>query len=532
MTRASPLDRRSFLSLAGGAALAAGASGLAGPTWAAASRRTLRVGTRVIEVGGRAASVFGITDAAGRSGLTLDASEGFDLRLLNESGAPTIIHWHGLTPPFEHDGNTVSQAPIPPGGSQDYAFDLGRGGTNWMHSHLGLQEQQLMAAPLIVRDGAPDRQEVVMLLHDFAFTPPEEILASLAAGEATHVGSGAAAASMSMVRAPMAGMAMGGSEDSMAGMGMGGMGGMDMGAGEDGQGMAGMAMDGMPGGAPMGGGTGLDMDMDADMDLNDIAFDAYLANDRSLDDPEVVRVDPGAPVRLRIVNAASSTNFWIDLGTVVGTVVAVDGVPVLPIVGQRFELAMAQRLDIEITMPPGAAALPILAVREGDRARTGLVLAAPGAGIRRLDALAPRVAPPVLLGLERRLAAAEPPAARAPDRRIACDLTGAMAPYAWGIDGRRFEERDPLMVSAGERVEITMRNRTMMSHPMHLHGHHFQVVALGRARLPGAVRDTVLVPPMDSVTIAFDADNPGDWPLHCHNLYHMAAGMMTTVRYA
>jgi FtsP/CotA-like multicopper oxidase with cupredoxin domain len=76
-----------------------------------------------------------------------------------------------------------------------------------------------------------------------------------------------------------------------------------------------------------------------------------------------------------------------------------------------------------------------------------------------------------------------------------------------------------------------MTNRTMMSHPMHLHGHVFQVVAINGKRLSGALRDTVLVPAMTSVTIAFDADNPGRWAFHCHNLYHMESGMMTTLQY-
>jgi len=81
------------------------------------------------------------------------------------------------------------------------------------------------------------------------------------------------------------------------------------------------------------------------------------------------------------------------------------------------------------------------------------------------------------------------------------------------------------------RVELVMTNRTMMSHPMHLHGHSFQVVAIDGQRFSRAVRDTVLVLPMKSVTVAFEADNPGQWAFHCHNLYHMEAGMMTTVRY-
>jgi len=71
----------------------------------------------------------------------------------------------------------------------------------------------------------------------------------------------------------------------------------------------------------------------------------------------------------------------------------------------------------------------------------------------------------------------------------------------------------------------------MMSHPMHLHGHHFQVVGIGDRRFAGALRDTVLLTPMASVTIAFDADNPGRWAFHCHHLYHMATGMMSTLAY-
>ena len=80
-------------------------------------------------------------------------------------------------------------------------------------------------------------------------------------------------------------------------------------------------------------------------------------------------------------------------------------------------------------------------------------------------------------------------------------------------------------------MEMTLTNRTEMSHPMHLHGHHFQVVAVNGARVTGAMRDTELVPVGGSVTLAFDAGNPGNWMFHCHNLYHMQSGMMTQVRY-
>ena len=76
-----------------------------------------------------------------------------------------------------------------------------------------------------------------------------------------------------------------------------------------------------------------------------------------------------------------------------------------------------------------------------------------------------------------------------------------------------------------------MRNGTMMAHPMHLHGHSFQVTEINGRALAGAIRDTVLVPPRTTVKVIFDADNPGLWAYHCHNLYHMAAGMFTTLVY-
>ena len=109
--------------------------------------------------------------------------------------------------------------------------------------------------------------------------------------------------------------------------------------------------------------------------------------------------------------------------------------------------------------------------------------------------------------------------------------SGNNAGYDWGFDEKSFNPDNPILVSEGERVEVILRNRTAMPHPIHLHGHHFHVVGIDGRRFSGAMRDTVLVPPARSVTIAFDADNPGHWAFHCHQLYHMAAGMMTSVRY-
>jgi FtsP/CotA-like multicopper oxidase with cupredoxin domain len=191
---------------------------------------------------------------------------------------------------------------------------------------------------------------------------------------------------------------------------------------------------------------------------------------------------------------------------------------------------MAQRLDVLIDLP-GKDSYPIVAQVEGKRARTGIVLAASGAPVSHLAAEATGNAPPVDLSLERRLEAANPLAQRAPDVTHRVILAGAMTPFAWSLNGEYWPNVTPLMIGHGQRVAIEMVNHSMMSHPMHLHGHAFQVIAIDGTALAGAVRDTVLVPPKGSVTIAFDADNPGRWAFHCHNLYHMMTGMMTEVRY-
>jgi FtsP/CotA-like multicopper oxidase with cupredoxin domain len=88
-----------------------------------------------------------------------------------------------------------------------------------------------------------------------------------------------------------------------------------------------------------------------------------------------------------------------------------------------------------------------------------------------------------------------------------------------------------VQVKQGQRVAMKFINETMMSHPMHFHGHSFQVIEINGKPLNGPVRDTVLVTPKSSVTVVFGANNPGTWYVHCHVLWHLAAGMATLVQY-
>jgi FtsP/CotA-like multicopper oxidase with cupredoxin domain len=180
---------------------------------------------------------------------------------------------------------------------------------------------------------------------------------------------------------------------------------------------------------------------------------------------------------------------------------------------------------------PRIGAFPVLAQLEGSPRRTGIILATPDSRITRVAEQGP-IAPPIDLSLETRLAAAKPLHARPADLVRTISLGGSMKPYSWSMDGEMWPHITPLTVRQGQRVEFELVNHTMTAHPIHLHGHAFQVVAIDGRLIRGAVRDTVLVTPGPGrVRIAFDADNPGRWAFHCHNLYHMQTGMMTEVRY-
>src|SRR5437764_12007492 len=142
----------------------------------------LTAGIRTLAVNGKPARVFGLIGPNGKPGITLSPGERFHVDLVNEAGTSTIVHWHGQLPPWKQDGFPWPQTPpIPPGDTHSYDY-APIAGTYWMHSHQGMQEQSLMTAPLIVRsaeDMRADRQEPVLMLHDFSFHTPEELLAGL-----------------------------------------------------------------------------------------------------------------------------------------------------------------------------------------------------------------------------------------------------------------------------------------------------------------------------------------------------------------
>ena len=435
----------------------------------------LQVARRTIDVNGKPGTVMSILQPNGTQGMEIVVNQPFRVVLENKMASPTAIHWHGLHPPNNDDGVPgVTQPVVRPDASAFYDFPTVPSGTHWMHSHQGLQEAYLMSAPLIVHetsDAKNDEQQIVIFLGDYSFTPPKEIYARLRA-----IGKPGASA-------PSAKMAMN------------------------------------------------------KPDANDVNYDAYLANDHTLLDPQVIRVEKSGRLRLRIINGSSGTNYFVDLGKLKGELIATDGMPVRPIRGSRFPLAISQRIDVRVQVPPGGGALPILGLREASAEQTGVILATPGATVAKLPVKSSAPTSLLTLDQEAMMRATDPLAPKKIDQTSVLRLQGNMMKYDWLINGVAFNVQDPgaekaqVMIKPGQRVALKFVNETPMSHPMHLHGHSFQVIEINGRALNGAMRDTILVPGKNTVTVAFDANNPGLWFVHCHVLWHLEAGMAALVQY-
>ncbi|MES2217620.1 MAG: multicopper oxidase family protein [Pseudomonadota bacterium] len=419
-----------------------------------------------LRVHGKETTVFDIIQPDGTKGFTGNKGELFDVILKNETSVPISIHWHGLVVPNNQDGIPyVTQLPIPPGSSQHYQFKLLQAGTYWMHSHFKFHEQELMSAPLILKDTqepyAGDK-DVVVMFQGFSFKKPEEIF-----NELQHQ--------------PMADM---------------------------------------------------NMDMSSKPDLNDVTFDAYLANRRTLSDPEIVAVKPSEKIRLRLINGSTASNFWINTGKLKATAIAVDGNNIQPIQDRRFQLAVAQRMDLEVTIPKSGGAFPILAQVEGTKQQTGIILVTSGTAAPQLSEQANNEIPALNNKQEFLFHSLQPLAKKPVTKTLNYKLTGDMQRYIWKINNQVWPHVTPYKIKQGDRVEMVFTNDTGMAHPMHFHGHIFQVTEIkGKQLANGPLRDTILVLPHTTQKIVFDADNPGIWMLHCHVLYHMQAGMMTTTNY-
>lgn len=441
-------------------------------------KATLSAGVISAIIAGRKVETWGYNGTLTAPTLRVNVGDQLHASVTNDLADATSIHWHGIALRNSADGVPgLTQTGIPTGHAKPYTFKLAAPGTYWYHSHVEMQRERALYGALIVddpKDTLSYDQEWIVILDDwvdgFAGTP-DTILKELSQG-----------------------------------MSMSGMNGMNMGGSS-------MLMNSNS--AYLGG------------DAGDVKIPVHLINGRSSADPARLISRAGNRIRLRIINAAGDTAYRVGIPDRQLTLTHSDGFPVQHQNVDAVVLGMGERIDALFTVSDSRA--PLVALPEG---KTGSVIAqivdssvSNGAPVSATIRLGPVVTDGGRLKAAGTALLQEKQADRTHDLR----LTGSMAKYTWGINGRPFDMANPFAgafeVRPGERVRVVFNNETTMWHPMHLHGHTFQIANRG------ARKDTVIVRPKERVTVEFDADNPGQWLAHCHNAYHAARGMMGVFSY-
>ena len=472
-TPISGLRRRHFLQAGAACAVA----GFAAPIRAeadGAAATMLRPGpARVSMVGDEAppTAVWAYNGAVPGPVLRLRQGAPFRATVENGLAETTTVHWHGVRLPNAMDGVPgLTQAPIPPGGRFDYAFTPPDAGTFWYHSHDDglVQMGRGLAGALIVEEREPPAVD-----RDLLWTIQDWRLtpdAQIAPGFFNRME---------------------------------------------------IAMDGRVG--------------------NTVTINGRL--------PETLRVRAGERVRLRLLNAAIARIMALRFEGHRPVIVALDGQPCDPHTPPdgRILLGPAMRADVMLDMQgdPGRAyrvvddfygrlayTLVRIAYDAGPPLRPhplDATLRLPPNPVPRPD-LAPAVIHEVRL---------QGGMMAMGGGGMGGGMMGMASGAAWAINGHSMTgdgnaQMPPLFrIDRGRSCILDFRNETAWWHPMHLHGHSFSVLDRDGAPVPHDMwGDTVLVRPRERVRVAFVADNPGDWMLHCHVMEHQVGGLMGTVRVA
>ena len=548
------LNRRRLLTAAGAFGLANGLF----PGWAISGTQgshpnlpiltgpdvDLTVGHIHLKVDGKIGHAVAMNGTVPAPLLRFKQGQTAQIKVTNTLDEDTSIHWHGLLVPFLMDGVPGLTFPgIKPGETFTYKFPLIQSGTYWYHSHSGLQEPMGHYGPLIIDPAEPDPivsdREHVVMLSDYSPIHPHKLLQKMKQQSGLYNDQ----------------------KQTLGGL----LAGKDQPLAERRE-WAKMLMD--------------PTDIS---DLTGVVFD-FLINGHGPKDNWTALFKPGERVRLRFINAAAQTIFNIRIPGLKLTMVAADGQNIEPVEVDEFQIANAETYDV-IVQPMEDKAYTLvseavdrsgmgratLAPRLGMTAEVPPLRARPLATMRDMGMDMPKMAggmgghtmdmsmrnpengPEVKMGpgvqmlapmpLDRTsepgqglkntghkvlvysdLIASDPnPDTRAPTRTLDIHLTGNMERFMWGFDGRSYSEQPPpYRFVAGERIQVTLINDTMMAHPIHLHGHFFELAFGPDGRHPR--KHTVLVLPGGKVSFDFTPE-VGDWAFHCHMAYHMHSGM-------
>ncbi|GGD63305.1 copper resistance system multicopper oxidase [Aurantiacibacter arachoides] len=530
-------------------------------------RIALSIGDHHFTTGERSGHAVAVNGSVPGPLVRLREGQDVTIDVTNRLSEDSSIHWHGLLLPFQYDGVPgISFPGIRPGETFRYSFPVRQNGTYWWHSHSGLQEQQGLYGPLVIDAAEPDSRydrDYVVLLSEFTPMHPHEIARMLAVGEhyfnrqMTTLSDG----SMSAADRLMWGRMRMNPRDIS-----------DVGAATytylvNGHGPADdLAFAFAPGervrlrvinGSAMTffnvriPGTAMTVIAADGQEVEPVAVDEFQIGTAETYD---VIVTPQAGTHALVAEAMDRSGMGI--ATLTSQAGAIAAPPPLrePVTLTMADMGMGGMDEMDHgsggvdhaamghTMPAAADAPPMDHGGMDHSMRDTSLLppdVAVGPGI---DMVAPmpvdRMDFPGL-GLDTvphrvlrytDLAARDANPHRMPERQLEIHLTGNMERYMWSFDGRRFNAvtDDPIRFGFDERVRVKLVNDTMMAHPIHLHGHFFELVN-GAGMMNQPRKHTLVVQPGGTATFDLTADEPGDWAFHCHLLYHMHAGMMQTV---
>ncbi len=580
----SAVSRRSLL--IGGVAASSAAFVSILPAWAQSASRApalptlsgedirLTIGHTPIKIDGSGAHAVTINGTVPGPLIRLRQGQRARISVTNTLHEETSIHWHGLLVPFQMDGVPgVSFPGIPPGETFVYEFPVVQSGTYWYHSHSGLQEQEGHYGPIIIDPAGPDPvaydREHVVVLSDFSFMHPHAIFRKLKQQggifnfQRQTIGGLLAGKDQTLAeRMEWARMLMDPTDISdVTGAAykflINGHGPSDnwtalftpgervrlrfINAGAQtifnvripGLRMTVVAADGQ---------NVRPVEVDEFQIGNAETYDVIVrpADDRAFtivseaidrSGMGVATLAPRAGMRAEIPRLrerplATMRDMGMDHsgaagGEHAGHAMSASAVQSSPGMGpprrRGSDTMGGMKMDMldnsfspEVKMGPGVQMIAAIS-----KDRTG----EPGQG---LESVGHRV-----LVYKDLIALEANPDTRAPSRQLNIHLTGNMERFMWGFDGWKFSEQPkPYSFRAGERVRVTLINDTMMTHPIHMHGHFFELVHGPVGNMPR--KHTVNVLPGGEVTFDVTAE-PGDWAFHCHMLYHMHAGMFQVV---
>jgi FtsP/CotA-like multicopper oxidase with cupredoxin domain len=407
-------------------------------------------------------------------GPEIRVKEGEVVRVVLRNYLPegTTIHWHGIPLPNAMDGVPgITQPAVMPGESFVYEFEAKPAGSFIYHSHAKYQLDQGLYGPLIIEPSRTNEsydREYTLMLEDWVMRD----------------GGGVARTQ----RRPA----------------MGGMHGM------------------MHRSRNFGTTEG---------PLGEPVYDGYAVNGKMYPALDPIRVRKGDKVKLRLINPSSATIYYIRLAGHALTLTHADGNPIKLIETDLLRVGMGERYDVMFVADnPGHW---LLAAAEQGFGEGQLRVPIIYDGIQQQNAIAPSFRSGMRVVRYRDFEAANPSnyGAAKDVRFYEQILSGGMHSPYWTINGRIYPDSDNLMVNRGERIRLRYGNHSMMPHPMHLHGHFFKIVNPALPRERWISKDTLVVEHMERIEVEFEADNPGNWFHHCHNLYHMEAGMANVIRY-